>query len=115
MNHMSARHNGVALTGLQAQFFRELGRGVCEGCGRLRRHIDLQEVDRQRRRACPPLPQDFVGRCEALGSASLVHVPNPAREELCAIFCDGLEGMLDGDDNWSKIAQCIRRLLLGRF
>ena len=47
------------------------------------------------------------------GSATLVHVPNPAREELCAIFCDGLEGMLDGDDNWSNIAQCTHRLLLG--
>ena len=70
-------------------------------------------MGRQRRRACPALPQDFVGRCEALGSATLVHVPNPAREELCAIFCDGLEEMLHGDENWSKIAQCTHRLLLG--
>ena len=47
--------------------------------------------------------------------ATLVHVPNPAREELCAIFCDGLEEMLDGDDTWSKIAQCAHThwLLLG--
>ena len=183
MNHVSAGHKGVALTGLQAQFFRGLGRGVCEGCGHLQRHFHLQcarcrvttparetregdvvtgassgehsgdahdvsdllenvagaregvrgdlrgghhvrasvdgvsdvalAVGRQRRRACPGLPQDFAGRCGALGSATLVHVPNPAREELCAIFCDGLEGMLDGDDNWSKIAQCTHRLLLG--
>ena len=50
------------------------------------------------------------GRCGALGSATLVHVPDPAREELCAIFCDGL-----GDARWrrSKIAQCTHRLLLG--
>ena len=68
---------------------------------------------RWRRRACPVLPQDVAGRCEALGSATLVHVPNPAREELCAIFCDGLEEMLDGDDNWSKVARCTHRLLLG--
>ena len=176
-------HKGVTLTGLQAQFFRGLGRGVCVGCGHLRRFCDLQcsrcrvttpacetregdvvtaassggrngdardvsdllenvagaregvrgdlrgghhvrasadgvsdvglVVGRQRRRVCPALPHDFVGRCEALGSATLVHVPNPAREELCAIVCDGLEGMLDGYDNWSKIAQCTLWLLLG--
>ena len=70
-------------------------------------------VGRQRRRACLAFPQDVVGRCEALRSASLVHVPIRAREELCAIFCDGLEGMLDGDDNWSKTARCTHRLLLG--
>ena len=131
MNHASTGHKGDALTGLKAQFFRGLGRGVCEGCGHLRRHVDLQcarcrvttlaretregdvvaaassgghiekrarsrtwwktllepgkvfaetcvagivfcrrvalAVGRQRRRACPALPQDFVGRCEALG------------------------------------------------
>ena len=145
MNHVSTGHKEVAMTGLQAQFFRGLGRGVCEGCGHLRRQSDLQctrcrvvssqqllragvtgmramsrtcwktlpepgkvfvetceagmAVGRQRRRACPALSNDFVGRCEALGSATLVHVPNPAREELCAIVCDGLEEKLDGDDN----------------
>ena len=132
MNHVSAGHKGVMLTGLQTQFFRGLGRGVCEGCGHLRKHIDLQcvrcwvttparktreggvvtaassgwhsgdahdvsdllenvagaregargdlrgghhvrasvdgfsdvalAVGRQRRRACPVLPQDFLGR-----------------------------------------------------
>ena len=140
------------MTEFQAQFFRGLGRGVCEGCGHLRKHCDLQcarcrvatpareiqegevvtaaslgirdgdarggsdmlehvagagggvcgdlrgghhvrasvdgvsdvgmSVGRQRRRACPVLPRDLVARCEALGSSTLVHVPNPARDEL---------------------------------
>ena len=183
VNHVSTGHTGVALTGLQAQFFRGLGRGICEGCGHLRRHSDLQcsrcrvttpahetregdvvtaassggrngdardvsdllehvagaregvhgdlrgghhvrasadgvsdvglAVGRQRRRACPALPHDFVRRCEALGSATLVHVPNPAREELCVIVCDGLEGKLDGDDNWFQ-RWSTRRLSCGR-
>ena len=42
MNHVSTGHKGVALTGLQAHFFRVRGRGVCEGCGHFRRHSDLQ-------------------------------------------------------------------------
>ena len=93
-------------------------RGHPRGGHRVRASLDgvsdvTLAVGRQQRRACPVLPRDFVRRCGALGSATLVHVPNPAREELCAIFCDGLEGMLDGDDNWSKIAQCTHRLLLG--
>ena len=93
-------------------------RGNPRGGHRVRASVDgvsdvTLAVGRQQRRDCPVLPRDFVGRCGALGSATLVHVPNPAREELCAIFCDGLEGMLDGDDNWSKIAQCTHRLLLG--
>ena len=67
----------------------------------------------QQQRACPVVPLDFVGRCGALGSATLVHVLNRAREDLCAIFCDGLDGMLEGDGNWSKIAHCTHGLLLG--
>ena len=74
----------------------EIGWASCSGICRRVSDVGLT-VGRQRRRACPALPQDFVGRCEAL-AATLVLVPNPAREKLCAIFCDGLEVMLDGDE-----------------
>ena len=49
----------------------------------------------------------------ALGSVTLVHVPNLSCEEWCAIACDGLERVLDSDGDWSKTVECTHRLLLG--
>ena len=71
-----------------------------------------QHVTRQRRGRCPELPADLLSRAEQLASATLVHIPKKVRENLCAIFSDCLEGVLDGDSAWSVLAQCSHRLLL---
>ena len=59
------------------------------------------------------LPRNFEERCYSIPRSTTIHIPAASAGRYAGTWAEAINGMLDGDEDWGKLAAGRARLLLG--